>query len=44
VTTDFSRGGTISREANRVYAFFNARIQGYVRMAETAGATRSARS
>jgi N12 class adenine-specific DNA methylase/2'-5' RNA ligase len=35
VTTDFSRGGSVSREANRVYAFFNARVQGYVRMAET---------
>lgn len=36
VTTDFSRAGSLSREANRVYAFFNARVQGYLRMAETA--------
>lgn len=35
VTTDFSRAGTLSREANELYAFFNARVQGYVRMAET---------
>lgn len=35
VTTDFSRAGSIAREANRYAAFFNARIQGYVRIAET---------
>lgn len=35
VTTDFSRGGSITRQINRVDAFFNARVQGYVRMAET---------
>lgn len=37
VTTDFSRGGRITREANSYYAFFNARVQGWVRMAETVG-------
>lgn len=35
VTTDFSRAGTWTREVNRFYAFFNARVQGYARMAET---------
>lgn len=35
VTTDFSRGGSVAKEANRVYAFFNARVQGFVRAAET---------
>ncbi|MGE3191454.1 MAG: LPD38 domain-containing protein, partial [Vicinamibacterales bacterium] len=35
VTTDFSRGGDWSREANRYSAFFNARVQGYVRLGET---------
>jgi hypothetical protein len=36
VTTDFSRGGSVSREMNRFWAFFNARVQGYVRMFESA--------
>lgn len=36
VTTDFSRGGTFTREANNYSAFFNARVQGYARMGETA--------
>lgn len=36
VTTDFSRGGHLAKEINRFEAFFNARVQGYVRMAETA--------
>jgi hypothetical protein len=36
VTTDFSRGGSLSKEINRYEAFFNARVQGYVRIAETA--------
>jgi len=36
VTTDFQRAGVIAREINRFDAFFNARLQGYVRMAETA--------
>ncbi|MCC6989961.1 MAG: GNAT family N-acetyltransferase [Acidobacteria bacterium] len=35
VTTDFSRAGTVARDFNRYAAFFNARIQGYVRIAET---------
>lgn len=35
VTTDFSRAGTYAREANELYAFFNANVQGKVRMAET---------
>ena len=37
VTTDFSRGGKLAKEVSRYKAFFNARVQGYVRMAETAG-------
>jgi 2'-5' RNA ligase/flagellar biosynthesis GTPase FlhF len=36
VTTDFSRGGSFAKEVSRVKAFFNARVQGYVRMVETA--------
>ncbi|MGE3278198.1 MAG: LPD38 domain-containing protein, partial [Vicinamibacterales bacterium] len=35
VTTDFSRGGQKARELNRYSAFFNARVQGYVRLGET---------
>jgi hypothetical protein len=35
VTTDFSRGGNFARELNAYSAFFNARLQGYVRIAET---------
>lgn len=35
VTTDFSRGGRWTRELNRYSAFFNARVQGYVRIGET---------
>lgn len=35
VTTDFSRGGNVSREVSRYVAFFNARVQGYLRMGET---------
>ena len=35
VTTDFSRGGHTARELNRIYAFFNAGVQGKVRMVET---------
>lgn len=35
VTTDFSRGGTFTREMNNYSAFFNARVQGYARMGET---------
>jgi len=35
VTTDFSRGGHTTRDLNRLYAFFNAGVQGNVRMVET---------
>lgn len=35
VTTDFSRGGAWTKEINQAWAFFNARVQGYVRMAES---------
>jgi len=35
VSTDFSRGGYVTRELNRYYAFMNARVQGYARIAET---------
>lgn len=36
VTTDFARGGAIAKDINRGWAFFNAHIQGYVRMLEAA--------
>lgn len=47
VTIDFARGGTISKEVNRFTAFFNAGVQGNVRLAEVfrsdpLGATRRA--
>ena len=34
VTTDFGQGGRLTKEANRYFAFLNARVRGYVRMAE----------
>lgn len=34
VTTDFARGGSVAKAINRYDAFFNARVQGYVRMVE----------
>ena len=34
VTTDFSRAGTVVRDMNRYWAFFNAHVQGYARMQE----------
>jgi hypothetical protein len=36
VTVDFRRGGQASKELSKWSAFFNARVQGYARMAETA--------
>lgn len=36
VTVDFRRGGRLSKEMSKWSAFFNARVQGYARMAETA--------
>lgn len=35
VTTDFSRAGDLAREVNEFKAFFNAAVQGKVRMIET---------
>lgn len=35
VTVDFARGGSFTKSANQFVAFFNARIQGYARFAET---------
>jgi hypothetical protein len=37
VTTDFSRGGTVTKDASRFVAFFNARVQGWLRIGETVG-------
>ncbi|MCE5247953.1 DEAD/DEAH box helicase family protein [bacterium] len=37
VTLDFARGGRYSKEANRYTAFFNARVQGWARLAEVFG-------
>jgi len=41
VTIDFARGGGTAREANRYVAFFNANVQGWVRLAETFGVLES---
>lgn len=35
VSIDFARGGTTAKELSQFKAFFNARVQGYVRIAET---------
>lgn len=35
VTVDFSRGGTSAKEVSQFKAFFNARTQGFARIAET---------